>query len=128
MLTESELYRRKRFLKRVKKDKYSTDTDEDYVFFDIESSSKYENKHPGTVTIEGFALECWDYEELFGKQKDKTYLVSRAKMPEVKAKKLLRRVDELRRNVDRYGWSPDQDDLYLQEFVGDLGYVMIHIR
>lgn len=44
-------------------------------------------------------------------------------MPEVKASKLLRRVDELRRNVDRFGWSPDQDDIYLKEFVGDLGYV-----
>lgn len=96
-------------------------TDEDHVLFDIESEPKYENKNPGTVTIEGFAMECWDYEETFGKNRVHTYFMDHSKMPSIDAKQLLRRLDELRRDAEKFGWNPDQDDANLFEFTGDLG-------
>ncbi|KAL9636014.1 MAG: hypothetical protein Q9164_003097 [Protoblastenia rupestris] len=64
--------------------------DEDYVSFDVESDPYYENKTSDTITVEGFALECWNYEAYFGKPRERTVVTSYAKMPNVPAKKLLR--------------------------------------
>jgi hypothetical protein len=48
-------------------------------------------------------------------------MVNHSAMPNVSAAKLLRRLDELRRGGDRLGWSPDEDELDIKEFVGTLG-------
>ena len=114
-----ELYKRKKFMAKRRED-YSH-TDEDYVYFDIEGNSTYENENPGTVTVEGFGMECWDYEENYGKKRERTIFVSYAKLPNVPARKLLRRIDELRRGEHKFGWNPEQEEADLQEFFGNMG-------
>ena len=109
-------------MKKKKEEEYNN-TSEDYILLDIESSAKYESINPGTVTVEGFGLECWAYEEKFGKPRSHTIAVSGADMPSLPAKKLLRRLDHLRRGVGKFGWSPIQDEADLKEFTGSMGYV-----
>ncbi|KAF3894273.1 HeLo domain-containing protein [Trichophyton interdigitale] len=58
-----DTYRRKRFIKRRGSDPDNYGTQEDYIRFDVESDPRYEHIHPGTVTVEGLALEARDYEE-----------------------------------------------------------------
>jgi hypothetical protein len=92
---------------------------EDYVLFDVESDPKYENVNPGTVTVEGFGRECWDYEQNFGKKRKETIFVAYPHLPNVTAKKLLRRIDELRRGTSKFGWNPKQEEADLKEFFGN---------
>jgi len=61
------------------------------------------------VTVEGFGIECWDFERT--KPRNQTILVNYTAMPNIPAAKLLRRLDKLRRGGDRLGWSPDEDEL-----------------
>jgi hypothetical protein len=68
-------------------------------------------------------LECWDYEEKFGKPRENTIIVSHANMPSLPAKKLLRRLDELRRGIGKFGWNPTQEEADLREFTGNVGCV-----
>ena len=112
-----ESYRKRKYVKRRPRDDYSDDRNEEYVLLDPESSPRYENVNSGTITIEGFALECWDYEEQFGKRRDNTILVSAAKTPGIPARRLLRRLDQLRHDPGRLGWNPDMDDLDLDDFL-----------
>ena len=112
-----EAYRKRKYVKRQQLDDYDRDDDEDYVLLDPESSPKFENINPGTISIEGYANEAWNYEEEFGRQRDSTIFVSTAKVPGIQAKRLLRRLDELKRDPGRLGWSPDQDDLDLEDFL-----------
>jgi hypothetical protein len=98
---------------------YDIPDSEDYTLLDAEAQPKYENVNPGTVTVEGFGIECWDFE--MTKPRNKTIMVNNSAMPNVPAAKLLRRLDELRRGGDRLGWSPDEDELDIKEFVGTLG-------
>lgn len=123
MITYGEslaLYRGHRFTKKNDQRIYSF-TYEDYIPLDAESSARYESIHLGTVTVEGFGLECWEYEEKFGKPRQNTILVNRSDMPSVPAKKLLRRLDELRRGVGKFGWNPTQDEADIREFIGNIG-------
>lgn len=115
-----DLYRRKKF----KKPKKEYDSDEGSIFLGVEAHPKYENVQPGTVTVEGFGLECWEYEETFGKHRENTFSVCYAAMPSVPAKKLLRRLDELRHGGPKLGWNPKLDDARLREFTGNMGYEM----
>jgi tetratricopeptide (TPR) repeat protein len=83
----------------------------------VESDPKYENINPGTVTVEGFGLECWDHVR---PQAD-TVTFSRGQLPEVEAEKLLRRTDELSHNSYEFGSDFALDEAYPKEFAGDLG-------
>ena len=74
--------------------------------------------NPGTVTVEGFGMECWSYELSFGKPRESTVFVSYAELPSIPAKKLLRRVDELSRGIRKFGWDPKQEEADLKEFFG----------
>ena len=113
-----DLYRGHTFIKKNKQEQYSYHTSENYILLDVETSARYECIHPGTVTVEGFGMECWDYEEKFGKPQSNTILVNRSRMPSLPAKKLLRRLDQLRRGVEN-----TQDEADLREFTGNMGYV-----
>ena len=104
------LYRGHTFRKKNKQERYTT-TEEDYILLDVESSERYESIHLGTVTVEGFGLECWDYEEKFGKPRGNTIFANQSEMPSLPAKKLLRRLDELRRGGGKFGWNPTQDEV-----------------
>ena len=107
-------------MKKNQQERYSV---EDDILLDVESSARYESIHPGTVTVEGFGMECWDYEIKFGRQRENTIVVNCADMPSLPAKKLLRRLDEFSRGVVKFGWNPAQDDADLREFTGNMGYV-----
>ena len=100
-------------------------TEENDILLDVESSGRYESIHPGTVTVEGFGMECKDYEENFGKPREKTILpvVNHSDMPSLPAKKLLRRLDELRRGGGKFGWNPTQGKADVREFTGNMGWV-----
>src|SRR6218665_3489148 len=105
--------------------KYSTDTDEDGVLFDVESNPKYEHIYPGTCTIEGFGMEAWDYELSFGRPRDNTVFVSYATLPDVSAKQLIRRIDELQNSLgSKFGWAPNKEKHDLEEFYGNMGYII----
>jgi len=98
---------------------YDIPDSEDHTLLDAEAHPKYENINPGTVTVEGFGIECWDFE--MKRARNKTIMVNYSELPKVSAAKLLRRLDELRRGGDKLGWSPDEDELDIKEFVGTLG-------
>ena len=92
---------------------------EDYTLFDVEAELKYDNVNPGTVTVEGFGFECWEFE--MTRPRDFPIVVNRSVMPQVTAATLLRRLEELRIGPDRLGWNPEEDELDIKEFVGTLG-------
>lgn len=94
-------------------------TDEDYVLLNVESEPRYENERPGTVTVEGFGFECWDYESLHGKNRSQTIMVSTADLPSVPAGKLLRRINELQHNQHKFGWHTEEEKADLEEFFGN---------
>ncbi|KAK6506626.1 hypothetical protein TWF481_005082 [Arthrobotrys musiformis] len=120
-----ELYHRRRYMK-PSTSKYSTDTDEDGVLFDVESNPKYEHIYPGTCTIEGFGMEAWDYELSFGRPRDNTVFVSYATLPDVSAKQLIRRIDELQNSLgSKFGWAPNKEKHDLEEFYGNMGITYI---
>ena len=114
-------------MKKIKQEGHSDIlNNEDNILLDVESSERYESIHPGTVTVEGFGLECWDYEEEFGKSREVgegTVFVNCADMPSLPAKKLLRRLDELRRGVGKFGQNLTKDEADVREFTGNMGYV-----
>ncbi|KAG9032379.1 hypothetical protein FS842_004098 [Serendipita sp. 407] len=115
------LYRKKKYITKSRSRDYDYEypTDEDYVYFDAEADPRYDNMRPGTVTIEGYGLDCWEYEELHGKSYDKTIFVGTGPLPNLPAKKLLRRIDELQKMTSKsLGWSPKQDEEDLAEFAG----------
>ncbi|KAG8752105.1 hypothetical protein FRC14_007343 [Serendipita sp. 396] len=116
-----DLYRKKKYITKSRSRDYDYEypTDEDYVYFDAEADPRYDNMRPGTVTIEGYGLDCWEYEELHGKSYDKTIFVGTGPLPNLPAKKLLRRIDELQKMTSKsLGWSPKQDEEDLAEFAG----------
>jgi hypothetical protein len=70
-------------------------TAEDHVLLDPEAEPNFENVHPGTVTVEGFGLECWEFNNK--KPKNMRIFVNTSRLPVVTASKLLRRIDELQK-------------------------------
>jgi hypothetical protein len=123
------LYKKKKYMQRSYRDKYENLDSEDYVLLDPESHIKFENVNPGTVTVEGYGLECWDFESLKpGLEDHNTIFVNASHLPVLDAKRLLRRINELQTNPGRFGWNSDEE-LDLKQVVGTLGYVNIsHLR
>jgi len=100
-------------------DGYVQADDEDHTLLDPEAHQKYEHLNPGTVTVEGFGMECWDFE--FTKPRNRTVMINNSRMPSISAAKLLRRIHELAKGVEKMGWVPQQDEWDIKEFVGTLG-------
>lgn len=98
---------------------YDYHTEEGSVLFDVESYQHFENIHPGTVTVEGFALEAWSYEENHHPKGDKTIFVSCADPGPIEGKQLLRRVHELQTSLPKWGWATEEDRESLIEFMGE---------
>lgn len=98
---------------------YETLDSEDYVLLDTESHINYENINPGTVTIDGYGLECWAFEDT--KVRDMTIMVNYAKLPVLSASTILRRLHELQENRSKFGWSPTEEELDLKDVVGTMG-------
>jgi tetratricopeptide (TPR) repeat protein len=116
-----EMYKRKKYIRKPQRSEYESPDSEDYVLLDPESHAKLENVNPGTVTVEGFGLECWDFEET--KPRSQTIMVNNSKLPVLRASKLLRRLNEIQKKSGKFGWSPTTEELNLKEFVGTLGIV-----
>jgi tetratricopeptide (TPR) repeat protein len=93
--------------------------DEDSTLLDVECYTYYESQScPGTVTLEGFGLECWDAIE----PQTISVPVSYVPLPTLPISKLLRRVDELRRGDIELGQDSQKDLWDLLEVLGDEGY------
>lgn len=95
-------------------------TEDDNVLFSVESNSEYENVNAGTVTVKGFALDAWDYEDTHY-PRESTVLVNASDPGSIDAKKLLRRIDELQKGPNKLGWNRERDLMDMREFTGDMG-------
>ncbi|KAJ5682799.1 hypothetical protein N7462_005964 [Penicillium macrosclerotiorum] len=117
-----DAYYKKRYKKRQRRDEYGFEdnSEEDGVLFDLESYPKYENVHTGTITVEGFGLEAWEFEELHN-DRNNTIMVNYSDPGCIPARKLLRRIDELQTSSAKLGWNPPQDHEDLKEFIDDTG-------
>jgi hypothetical protein len=98
---------------------YDYNTEEGSVLFDVESYPKYENVHPGTVTLEGLGLEGWSYEEIHHPKGDNTILISHADPGNIDGSQLLRRIHELQTSLPKWGWAPEEDRENIVEFMGE---------
>src|SRR5262245_42781653 len=117
-------------MKRSYHDKDELPDSEDNTLLDPESHIKFENVNPGTVTAEGYGLECWEFESLKPSQQDheRVIFVNAARLPVLNAKRLLYRINQLQTNPGKFGWNIDEE-LDLKQIVGTLGYVNIsHLR
>ncbi|KXN81750.1 Small glutamine-rich tetratricopeptide repeat-containing protein 2 [Leucoagaricus sp. SymC.cos] len=114
-----DLYKKKKYMHKPHRDRYESLDSEDYVLLDPESHIKFENTNPGTVTVEGYGLECWEFESQ--KPREHTILVNSSRLPDLSASRLLRRIDELQTDPGKFGWNPDQEELDLKQVVGTLG-------
>ncbi|KAL5339611.1 hypothetical protein BJX70DRAFT_387831 [Aspergillus crustosus] len=91
-----ELYRtQKKFLKRKSEEELDQ---EDYLLLDPEASPVYEHENPGTVTVEGFGLDYWDAEIVFGRISHDPFHIPISDLPEISFEyaNLLRRLEEIR--------------------------------
>lgn len=114
-----ELYKKKKYMRKRRTSEYESLDSEDYILLDPECHANLENVNPGTVSVEGFGIECWDFEET--KPRSLDVLVSYADLPVVRASTLLRRLDEIQRYPGKFGWDPVKEELDLKEFAGSLG-------
>ncbi|KAK1828634.1 small glutamine-rich tetratricopeptide repeat-containing protein 2 [Podospora conica] len=114
-----EMFKKKKYISRRGRTDYDAEDAEDHLLFDPESYARYENVNPGTVTVEGFGIERWDYEE--SKPGEMSILVNHADLPVLKARRLLRRLHEIQSKVGKFGWSPAVEELNLKEFIGEAG-------
>jgi hypothetical protein len=126
-----ESYHIKKFCKKSSRarrswesEDYEDPTDEDYVYIDPEARPSYHAIVPGTVTVEGYGYELWDYNILVKKKESQQIMVNAAKLPSLPARKLLRRIEELR-TVDRenFHWVRERAHKDLEEFAGKIGYL-----
>ncbi|KAJ5812047.1 hypothetical protein N7474_008348 [Penicillium riverlandense] len=93
-------------------------TSEDFVLLDPEGEPEFENINPGTVTVEGYGIECWDFED--HKTKEMKIYVNHSRLPVLPAKKVLRRLDELsHRDNAVFGSNKVKEELDLREMVGN---------
>lgn len=116
------MYKKPRFRpKRNTREHEYDDSEEASILFNIESYSEYENINPGTVTVEGFGLEAWNFEETHH-PRENTILVNASDHEGISAKKFLRRINELQHNPGKFGWNPERELADLREFTGKMGY------
>ncbi|EUC43331.1 hypothetical protein COCMIDRAFT_101084 [Bipolaris oryzae ATCC 44560] len=115
-----ELYKRKKFHAKRRGKDYDLGTEDDNLLFSVESNSEYENVNPGTVTVKGFALDAWDYEDT-NYPRESTVITNASDPGSITAKKLLRRIDELQKGAGKLGWNPEIDLMDMREFTGGMG-------
>lgn len=119
---QKESYKKTKYMRDWSRKRHSVIDSEDNVFFDPEADPQFENANPGTVTVEGYGLECWEFE--YQKMAPKRTVINVARLPMLTAGKILRRLDELKRGGRPFGQDLAMDELDLKEIVGDLGYVV----
>jgi hypothetical protein len=81
----------------------------------------HENLNADTVTVEGFSLEVWDYEETYY-SREQSIWIKHSDTPTIPAKKLLRRIKQLAQGGHILGSNPKVDLRDLKEFTGGMWY------
>jgi hypothetical protein len=84
---------KKTFIKRE-----SGNSLEQTTFFDAESYPNYESAIPGTVTVEGYGIECGTLKMTWKGKFIQPVRVSTSPNPTIPMAGLLRRIDELRQS------------------------------
>ncbi|KAJ0422347.1 hypothetical protein BJY00DRAFT_311068 [Aspergillus carlsbadensis] len=113
-----EPYLKRKYMQSLPDTNWAFRDDEDSTLLDVECYTYYESRAcPGTVTLEGFGLECWEAIE----SQTIDVPVSDVPLPIIPLSKLLRRVDELRSGAVELGQDPDKDLCDLLEMLGDDG-------
>ena len=106
-LIELGLYRRKT---------YGNGIGQDGILLDAESEPGYTGAIPGTVTAKGFGVECWEAEYLSNRKIEEPRKAEKTKFKCIEEKKILRRIDEMRRGTRLHERSEDQRKADLEEF------------
>ncbi|KAJ4174882.1 hypothetical protein NW754_005303 [Fusarium falciforme] len=101
------LYRRKT---------YGNGIGQDGILLDAESEPGYTGAIPGTVTAKGFGVECWEAEYLSNRKIEEPRKAEKTKFKCIEEKKILRRIDEMRRGTRLHERSEDQRKTDLEEF------------
>lgn len=116
------MYKKKEYMSKRPRDRFATLDAEEHLLFDPESHTKYENINPGTVTVEGYGLECWEFEET--KPREVSIMVNHSNLPVLPVRRILRLLDDLQwKNRSKFGWNTTKEKLDLKELVGTLGFV-----
>lgn len=89
---------------------------EDDILLDPESAPKFEGSTPGTLSVDGFGLECWDFED-----PEPDEIANEVELPALQARTVLRRLHQLQSNHSKIGTNPESEELNLKEVVGSLG-------
>jgi len=95
--------------------------EEDLTLLDPESHYGFENDNPGTVSTEGFGLECWDIEASKPSNRDNSVLVSGSELPQLRGRTLLRRMNDMQNRSGSSSRTRDEQEFDLNEVVGTLG-------
>ncbi|KAL3459192.1 hypothetical protein BJX64DRAFT_291445 [Aspergillus heterothallicus] len=111
---------------------------EEEVYFDCEAHPKYHSVYPGALTVHGYGLECWEFEDILGPlvkteaeegegdEEDDDEDDDPILLPDVQLKQVLRRLSELRpakgaaaeKESARLGADPEEDKLHVLQFIG----------
>lgn len=100
-------------------------TEEEWVLVSVEWDPQYENVNPGTVTVEGFGMECWDHEHNHGKPRNRAGIAYGGALPSVNVPQLLRRHDEVRKGSQQLGKNQKLDYDKLVAMLGPMAYVSL---
>ncbi|KAL3444302.1 hypothetical protein BJX65DRAFT_311080 [Aspergillus insuetus] len=91
------------------------------VFTEIKSDSRYLNLHCGTITVEGFSRECWNYEQLVRNTFNTELTNNECKHKFVFARLQQRMIELEKKDLRKIGLDRAADDKEVMEFVGNLG-------
>jgi hypothetical protein len=103
-------------------EKYPIDSDEDAVFFDAESHCQYHHVHPGTITVQGYAIEAWEQEAFLNPRFNRyDIMTSPDNIPSFKFRAILRRLHDMQTREKQLGYNQEREFEELAEFAGAKG-------
>ncbi|KAM5378550.1 hypothetical protein ACJZ2D_004504 [Fusarium nematophilum] len=100
-------------------EKYTRSSSDHQEMLDPEAEPNYAADIPGTITPEGFGIECWEAQCSSDSRPTDVKKGTTKDLEPVKDKSILRRIDEMRRGIHLYERSPEQAEADIKEFSGD---------
>jgi hypothetical protein len=94
------------------------------VFTEIESDSRYLNLHCGTITVEGFGRECWNYEQMVRNPFKPDLTNNECQHKFVYARMQQHMIELEKKDLRKISLDRAADDREVMEFVGNLGCVL----
>ncbi|KAL2784771.1 hypothetical protein BJX66DRAFT_343702 [Aspergillus keveii] len=91
------------------------------VFTEIESDSRYLNLHCGTITVEGFGRECWNYEQMVRNPFKPDLTNNECQHKFVYARMQQHMIELEKKDLRKISLDRAADDREVMEFVGNLG-------